>query len=102
MPNSRAPKSRPSATEVEFRRAPKLLPFAITGAVIGLIAAVLLYLVIPVANRSSENIFGLLLISVGSAGLGLGVLAAILIDLITAKRVKKVLAERLSGSEGQL
>lgn len=98
MPKSSAPNPK-AATEVEFRRAPKILPFALTGAVLGLIIAVLLYLVIPVANRSSENIFGLLLISLGSAGLGLGVLAAIAIDLITSIRAKKVLAQRVPMGE---
>lgn len=94
MPKSSAPKPSNSATEVEFRRAPKLLPFAFTGGGVGLIVAVVLYLLIPAANRSSENIFGLLLISVGSAGLGLGVLAVVVIDLITAQRAKKVMAQR--------
>lgn len=100
MPKSSAPKSNNAATEVEFRRAPKLLPFALTGAVLGLIAAGVLYVLIPAANRSSENIFGLLLITLGSAGLGLGVLAAIVIDLVTARRAKKVLAQRVPSSRG--
>lgn len=100
MPKSSAPKPADATSEVEFRRAPKLLPFALTGGVFGLIAAVILYLLIPAVNRSSENIFGLLLITLGSAGLGLGVLAAIIIDLITSRRVKKVLAQRVPGVEG--
>ena len=61
--------------EVEIRRAPKVLPWAITGAVIGLAFAALLYLVIPEENRSSRDILGLLLVALGSLGLGLGVLS---------------------------
>lgn len=102
MPNSRAPKPVNTTAEVEFRRAPKLLPFALTGGLFGLIAAVVFYLLIPAANRSSENIFGLLLITVGSLGLGLGVLTAIAIDLISSRRAKKVLAQRMpSDASGQ-
>lgn len=83
------------ASEVEFRRAPKFLPFAITGGGLGLLIAALLYLLIPAENRSSENIFGLLLLTLGSLGLGLGVLAAILVDLITARRVRMMRAKRV-------
>jgi len=91
MPNT--PESKVS--EVEFRRAPKFLPFAITGGVLGLLFAVLIYALIPVTNRSSENIFGLLLLSLGSLGLGLGVLVAIIVDLLTARRVSTLKAKRV-------
>lgn len=100
MPNPSAPKPGQATTEVEFRRAPKLLPFAITGAVLGLLAAIVLYQLIPAANRSSENIYGLLLITLGSAGLGLGVLTAIIIDLITSRRVRQLNAQRITSDAG--
>ena len=80
--------------EVEIRKAPKVLAFALTGAVLGLIAALVLYLLIPATQRSSEDIFGLLLVALGSLGLGLGVVAAIFMDLITSRRVKKASAIR--------
>jgi hypothetical protein len=80
--------------EVEIRKAPKVLPWALTGAVIGVIAALALYLVIPEANRSSENILGLLLVALGSLGLGLGVVFAIFLDLVTSRRVKRASAIR--------
>lgn len=80
--------------EVEIRRAPKVLPWALTGAVFGLACALVLYLVIPEANRSSENILGLLLVSLGSLGLGLGVAFAISVDLLTASKAKRATAIR--------
>ena len=80
--------------EVEIRRAPKVLPWAITGAVIGLAFAALLYLVIPEENRSSRDILGLLLVALGSLGLGLGVAAALAVDLFTATRAKSATAVR--------
>ena len=96
MPNSRAPKSNPDTSQVEFRRAPRLLPFTVTGGVLGLLFALLLFLLIPAENRSSENILGLLLIALGSLGLGLGVLAAIVVDLLTARTARKVTAQRIA------
>ena len=80
--------------EVEIRRAPKVLPWAITGAVLGLLIAVVLYLLIPEENRSSRDIFGLLLVSLGSLGLGVGVALALAVDLFTATKAKTATAIR--------
>ncbi len=85
--------------EVEIRKAPKVLPFALTGAVLGVSAAFVLYLLIPVANRSSEDILGLLLVALGSLGLGLGIAAAVFLDLLTAKRAKMASAIRADKAE---
>ncbi len=75
--------------EVEIRRAPKVLPWALTGAVFGLIVALVLSLVAPESEDSSYNVLGLLLVSLGSLGLGAGVAFAIVIDLVTASRAKR-------------
>lgn len=80
--------------EVEIRKAPKVLPFAFTGAALGMLVALVLYLVFPENERSNENIFGLLLVSLGSLGLGLGIAFAIAVDLISASRAKKATAIR--------
>jgi Na+/melibiose symporter-like transporter len=82
--------------EVEIRRAPKLLAFIITGIVLGAIAAVLFYLAIPAENRSSENVLGLLFVTLCSAGLGFGILTSVTIDLVSQRRVKRALANRVS------
>ncbi len=80
--------------EVEIRRAPKILPWAITGAVLGAIAAVVVYLFIPTDQRSNENILGLLVLSFGSLGFGIGLAIAIALDLITSRKTKRALAQR--------
>lgn len=80
--------------EVEIRRAPKLLAWALTGAVFGLVFATLLYVLIPEANRSSEDVFGLLLVALGSLGLGLGVAFSLVFDLFSSRRVKRAEAVR--------
>jgi hypothetical protein len=82
--------------EVEIRRAPKVLPMALTGAAIGAAFAVVLFLLIPEANRSSANIFGLLLLALGSLGLGLGVAFSIIFDLTTSRRAKRALANKVT------
>jgi hypothetical protein len=91
---SKAPEGK-APEEVEIRRAPKLLAFIITGIFIGLIAAVGFYLAIPEENRSSDNIFGLLVVTLGSAGLGFGILTSVAIDLASQRRVKRALANRV-------
>lgn len=85
--------------EVEIRKAPKVLAFALTGAVLGVAAAVVLYLLIPVEQRSSKDILGLLLVALGSLGLGLGVVMAVSLDLITSRRVKNVSAIRAEKAD---
>jgi hypothetical protein len=85
--------------EVEIRKAPKVLAFALTGAVVGVVAALVLYVLIPVDQRSSRDILGLLLVALGSLGLGLGVISAIFLDLITSRRVKKASAIRAEKAD---
>jgi len=80
--------------EVEIRRAPKVLPWALTGAGFGMIVAFVLYLVVPESERNNENMLGLLLVSLGSLGLGTGVAFSIIVDLVTSSRTKRASAVR--------
>jgi hypothetical protein len=80
--------------EVEIRKAPKVLPWALTGAVFGMIVALVLSLVAPESEASNYNVLGLLLVSLGSLGLGVGIAFAVIIDLVTATRAKKATAVR--------
>ena len=80
--------------EVEIRRAPKIATWAITGAVFGTAAAFVVFLLIPQDQRSNENILGLLILSIGSLGFGLGLFFALAIDLVTSRKTKRALAER--------
>jgi predicted MFS family arabinose efflux permease len=82
--------------EVEIRKAPKLLAFIITGILLGAVAAVFFYIAIPPENRSSENVLGLLFVTLCSAGMGFGILTSVAIDLVSQRRVKRALANRVS------
>lgn len=91
-----AKKNQDKSEEVEIRRAPKVLAFALTGAALGVVLAFGLNLLIPDATRSNENVLGLLVIALGSLGLGFGVLFAIAFDLISSRRTKRALVNRVS------
>ena len=80
--------------EVEIRKAPKVLPWALTGAVFGMIVALVLSFAAPESDASNYNVLGLLLVSLGSLGLGLGIAFAVIVDLVTATRAKKATAVR--------
>ena len=80
--------------DVEIRRAPKVLPWALTGAVVGMLAALLLSLVVPESEGSDYNVLGLLVVSLGSLGLGSGVAFAIAVDLVTSSKAKRASAVR--------
>ena len=91
------------AEEVEIRKAPKLLPFGVTGFVVGALVAIGIYFLIPNPEDAQENALGLFIVYIGGFGAAMGVVVAIVIDLITARRTKKVLAERetISKPESQ-
>lgn len=80
--------------EVEIRKAPKVLPWALTGSVFGMIVALVLALVAPESEASDYNVLGLLLVSLASLGLGVGIAFAVIVDLVTATRAKKATAVR--------
>lgn len=80
--------------DVEIRRAPKVLPWALTGAAFGMAVALVLSLVAPEGESSSYNVLGLLLVSLGSLGLGAGVAFAIAVDLVTSSKAKRASAVR--------
>ena len=78
-----------SSEEVNIRRAPKYLHFALTGFVLGIIAALFMGL-------SSPAIAGLLIVFGGIAGGGTGIILALVFDAIYRSRGKKVTATKVN------
>lgn len=76
-------------TEVNIRRAPKYLHFALTGFVLGVITGLFLGL-------SSQEIIGLLIVFGGIAGGGIGIILALVFDAIYRARGKKVTATKVN------
>jgi hypothetical protein len=77
-----------SSAEVNIRRAPKYLHFALTGFVLGIVAAL-------VMGLSSPAIAGLLIVFGGIAGGGTGIILALVFDAIYRSRGKKVMATKV-------
>jgi hypothetical protein len=78
-----------STAEVNIRRAPKYLHFALTGFVLGIIAAL-------VMGLSSPAIVGLLIVFGGIAGGGTGIILALVFDAIYRSRSKKLMATKVN------
>jgi hypothetical protein len=89
-----ASSNKPRGEEVEIRRAPKTLSFAISGAFAGLLLAVVLYFA-GGATENNRSILGLLLVALGLTGLGLGIAFAMILDLLLSRRPKRAVANRV-------
>jgi hypothetical protein len=78
-----------STSEVNIRRAPKYLHFALTGFMLGIVVAL-------VMGLSSPAIAGLLIVFGGIAGGGTGIILALVFDAIYRSRGKKVTATKVN------
>ena len=83
--------------QVRIRRTPKFLPFLITGAVIGVITAVILGLSIPADSKTPEPIVTYLIGYLGAIGAVAGIVIAVVADRIGVARAKTVEATKLEG-----
>jgi membrane associated rhomboid family serine protease len=81
--------------QVRIRRTPKFLPFLITGAVIGVIVAVILGLSIPADSKTPEPIVTYLIGYLGALGAVVGIVTAVIVDRIGVARAKTVEATKL-------
>jgi hypothetical protein len=86
---------RASDVTVKIRRSPKFVPFIFTGIGLGIIAAFIVNALIPNENRTPAAILGFLVLYFAGAGLGLGVLSAIVLESISVARAKTVEATKL-------
>jgi hypothetical protein len=78
-----------SSAEVNIRRAPKYLHFALTGLMIGIVVAL-------VMGLNSPAIAGLLVVFGGIAGGGTGIILALIFDAIYRSRSKKLMATKVN------
>jgi hypothetical protein len=82
-------------TEVTIRRAPKFPVFLILGGALGAIATLVLTMSQPAdLNIGYPTLFGYFLLFGLPAGVVLGALVAILLDVIARRTAKTVTAER--------
>ena len=82
-----------SQTQVELRRAPRLVPFLVTAAVIGLIVS----LALAVSVKADAGFFGYLVVFGTAAVTVVGWVIFILLDAIFARRSRLVSATKIEG-----
>lgn len=89
------PKPKETQTTIKIRRAPKFLPFLITGAVLGVITALILNFSTAGNAPDATPILGYLLGWCTVLGAAVGIVAAVAIDFVTTRRSKEVVATKL-------
>ena len=74
----------------KIRRAPKFIPFMLTGVLLGGVVAIVLSLSITTQDGKTAGFLTQLLVYCLGLGAGLGVVAAVIFDALTARRAKDV------------
>lgn len=89
--------SKDKTETVKIRRAPKFIPFALTGVLLGGVVAIILSLSVTTQDGKTAGFLSQLLVYCLGLGAGLGVLAAVVVDAITARRSKDVQVSKTSS-----
>jgi len=82
---------------VKIRRAPKFIPFSLTGLVLGAAVAIVLSLTIDNPDGKTPGFITQLLIYCLAGGAGFGLVVAVLVDLISGRRLKDAEASKVSS-----
>jgi len=82
-------------TEVKIRRSARFLPFMLTGAVLGIVVALLISLAIPEQQRTAQPIVTYLVAFLGGSGFFVGLVAALILERIFIARAKAAVATKL-------
>jgi H+/Cl- antiporter ClcA len=89
--------AKTSNESVKIRRAPKFLPFLLSGAILGIVVALILGATIPAEQRTNEPIVTYLIAYLGAIGAAVGIVAALIFDRIGLARAKTAEATKLEG-----
>jgi hypothetical protein len=81
----------------KIRRAPKFIPFMLTGVLLGGVVAIVLSLSITTQDGKTGGFLTQLLVYCLGLGAGLGVAAAVVFDAVTARRAKDVQVSKTSS-----
>ena len=82
--------------EVEIRRAPKFLPFLLTGGALGLVLALVLFFVAP-HSEDWAQLLGTLVVFMSALGAFGGLYLAVIFDRISRAKAKRTSATKLEG-----
>ena len=89
--------SKDKTETVKIRRAPKFIPFMLTGVLLGGIVAVVLSLSITTQDGKTAGFLTQLLVYCLGLGAGVGVLTAVVFDALTARASKDVQVSKTSS-----
>jgi len=83
---------------VKIRRAPKFIPFALTGLALGAVIAIVLSLTINNPDGKTPGFITQLLVYSLAGGAGVGVVVAVVVELLSNRRTKEAEASKVSAN----
>ncbi len=90
--------SKDKTETVKIRRAPKFIPFMLTGVLLGGIVAIALSLLITTEQGKTAGFITQILVYCLGLGGGVGLVAAVIFDVVTARRSKDVQVSKSTSS----
>jgi len=90
--------SKDKTETVKIRRAPKFIPFMFTGFLLGGVVAIALSLLITTQEGKTAGFITQILVYCLGLGAGLGLVAAVIFDALTARRLKDVQVSKSTSS----
>lgn len=89
--------SKDKTETAKIRRAPKFIPFTLTGVLVGGVVAIILSLSVTTQDGKTAGLLSQLLVYCLGLGAGLGVLTAVIFDAVAARRSKDVQVSKTSS-----
>ena len=90
--------SKDKTETVKIRRAPKFIPFMLTGVLLGGVVALALTLLITTQEGKTAGFITQILVYCLGLGGGVGLLAAVIFDAVTARKLKDVQVSKSTSS----
>jgi len=90
--------SKDKTETVKIRRAPKFIPFMFTGFLLGGVVAIALSLLITTQEGKTAGFITQILVYCLGLGAGVGLVAAVIFDAVTARRLKDVQVSKSTSS----
>jgi uncharacterized protein (DUF58 family) len=82
--------SKDKTETVKIRRAPRFIPFMLTGVLLGGVVAIALTLLITTQEGKTAGFITQILVYCLGLGAGVGLVAAVIFDAVTARSLKDV------------
>lgn len=91
----------PERREITIRRAPRFVPFMVLGAVAAFVVAVVMAYTGPENPQyTRESVLGFFFVILALPGVGLGSIAALILDRISVRRAKHAIVEAADDEPG--